>query len=308
MHKQNQLPDNVKIGKFIDPLTDYGFKLLFGSEPNKDLLISFLNVLFKNRKEIIDLTYNKNERNGPQRDYRKAVYDLTCTGKDGEQFIIEVQRLHQPYFKDRALYYTSLLIHDQAPKGKEWDYSLKEVYFIAIMDFSFEDTHPKKYFHRIHLTDEESGEIFYDKMALIFLEIPKFNKREKSLKTDLDRWLFVLKNMSRLEKIPLILRKHIFEKVFNIAEVSNLTKEDYMNYERDLMAYWDDYAIKKSLEHDRRIAMEKAMEKGMEKGMEKAKTESVKNLLKTGKFSISEISNYISVSEAFVRKVKKNLT
>lgn len=103
------------IGTFIDPLTDYGFKYLFGREPNKDLLIDFLNELFDGRKVIADLTYNKNEQAGNRPKSRKMIFDLTCTGENGEQFIIEVQRIHQQYFKDRAVYYSSRLIHDQAP-------------------------------------------------------------------------------------------------------------------------------------------------------------------------------------------------
>lgn len=94
----------VPIGRYIDPLTDMGFKKIFGSEPNKDLLIAFLNELFKDRKIIKDLVYNPQENNGPTRDYRKSIFDLTCTGVDGEIFIIEMQRAEQKYFTDRAVF------------------------------------------------------------------------------------------------------------------------------------------------------------------------------------------------------------
>ena len=131
--RKSKLPPKPKIGTFIDPLSDYGFKFLFGREPCKDLLVDFLNEIFKGRKVIADLTYNKNERSGPGVKSRKMIFDLTCTGKDGEQFIIEVQRIRQDNFKDRAIFYSSRLIHDQPPQGDNWDYSLKEVYFIGIM-------------------------------------------------------------------------------------------------------------------------------------------------------------------------------
>lgn len=299
MRKQSHLPPKPKIGTFIDPLTDFGFKFLLGSEPTKELLIDFLNELFKGRKVITDLAYNKNEHSGPIPESRKMIFDLTCTGQDGEQFIIEVQRIRQQYFKDRAVYYCSRMIHDQAPKGGKWDYSLKEVYFIGLMDFALEDSAPDECIHRVHLSYEKSGKGFYKKLGLIFIEIPKFTKTEKELKTGVDKWLFVLKNMSRLKKIPVILNTRIFSKLFNIAAVSNLTKEDYMKYEKDLMASWDEYAIKKTIEHDRQVALQEGMEKG--------KAEVVKNLLIAGKFSISEIANFANVTEAFVRKVKKEL-
>ncbi|MEO6814988.1 MAG: PD-(D/E)XK nuclease family transposase, partial [Ginsengibacter sp.] len=230
MRKENLPPLKPKIGTFIDPLTDFGFKHLFSSEPTKELLIDFLNELFKGRKVITDLVYNKNEHPGPISTSRKMIFDLTCTGLDGEQFIIEVQRIHQQYFRDRAVYYSSRLIHDQEPKGGNWDYSLREVYFIGLMDSILEDSDDAEYLHRVRLAYEKSGKEFYKKLGFIFIEIPKFTKTEKELKTGVDKWLFVLKNLSRLQKIPVILNNRIFTKLFNIAAISNLTKEDYMKY------------------------------------------------------------------------------
>jgi predicted transposase/invertase (TIGR01784 family) len=311
MNKRHDLPLKPEIGTFIDPLTDFGFKHLLGTEPSKELLIDFLNELFKGRKIITDLVYNKNEHSGPVPASRKMIFDLTCTGQDGEQFIIEVQRIHQQYFKDRAVYYSSRLIHDQAPKGRNWDYSLKEVYFIGLMDSVFDDSDKTEYLHRVRLAYERSGKEFYKKLGFIFIEIPKFTKTEKELKTGEDKWLYILKNMSRLQKIPAILNTRIFSKLFNIAAVSNLTKEEYMNYEKDLMASWDEFAIKKTIERDRQVAVEKAMEKGMEKGIEKGREEVkyqiVRTLLLADRFTIPEVANFATVTEAFVRQVKKEL-
>ena len=266
MQKEKQLMPKPKIGKFINPLTDFGFKHLFGREPGKELLIDFLNQIFEGRKVITDLSYNKNEQFGPRSKSRKMIFDLTCNADKGEQFIIEVQRIHQQYFKDRAIYYCSRLIHDQAPNGGKWDYSLKEVYFIGVMDSVLEDAEKDEYVHHIHLAYEKTGKEFYKKWKFIFIEIPKFTKAEKDLKTGLDKWLFILKNLSDIKKIPVILITRIFSKLFKIAQVSNLSKEEYMKYEKDLMASWDDYAIKKTLEHDRRMAREKGMEEGKEEG------------------------------------------
>lgn len=157
---KKKLPGRPEIGKFIDPLTDFGFKHLFGREPSKELLIHFLNELFKGRKIIKDLTYNKNERTGPRSGSRTMVFDLACTGENGEQFIIEIQRIRQKYFKDRSVFYSSGLIHDQAPQGGAWDYSLKEVYFIGLMDFVLEDSDQLEYLHWVRLAYENQGKNF----------------------------------------------------------------------------------------------------------------------------------------------------
>jgi predicted transposase/invertase (TIGR01784 family) len=130
------------VGKYIDPLVDFAFKKIFGSEPNKDLLIAFLNEIFKGRKYIVDLTYNKTEHPGDLKDEGAAIFDLLCTGDKGERFLIEVQRAKQEQFKQRALFYISRFISDLAPKGRRgsWGYNLPEIYFIALLeDFTLED-------------------------------------------------------------------------------------------------------------------------------------------------------------------------
>lgn len=124
--------------KYINPFTDFGFKRLFGSEPNKDLLIDFLNQLLPEHHKIADLTFADKEQL-PMTDYeRKAIYDIYCTNAKGEKFIVEIQRAKQNYFKERSIYYATFPIQRQAQKG-EWDYSLAAVYMIGILDFVFED-------------------------------------------------------------------------------------------------------------------------------------------------------------------------
>lgn len=163
-------------GRYIDPLVDFAFKKIFGSEPNKDLLIAFLNVVFRGRKYIIDLTYNKTEHLGDTKDEGGAVFDLLCTGDKGERFLIEVQRAKQGYFKERALFYTSRLISGQAPKGKRntWRYNIDEIYLVALLEnFSLEGSPANAYLHDICLCNRETGEIFYDKLGYTYIELSK---------------------------------------------------------------------------------------------------------------------------------------
>jgi len=229
-----------KPGRFIDPLSDFGFKHLFGNEPNKDILIDFLNELFKGQKEITDLTYNSTEHAGDSEEFKKIFFDLLCTGKNGEQFIIEMQRAEQRNFSDRAVFYTSRLINEQLPKGEShWNVELKEVYLIAILEFNFKHNASDCYLHNVSLTNTDTGEIFYNKLGYKFLELVKFVKTEAELETDLDRWFYLLKHMSHLDKVPAVLNKRVFQKIFKIAEVGNLTKEEKAMYDSNLKAKWD---------------------------------------------------------------------
>ena len=109
--------------KYVNPLTDFGFKKIFGEEPNKDILISFLNEILPERHTIEDLSYLRNERLGKSEVDRKAIYDLYCTSTTGERFIVELQKAKQNYFKDRSIFYSSFPIQEQAQKG-EWDFRL----------------------------------------------------------------------------------------------------------------------------------------------------------------------------------------
>ncbi|TKT91807.1 Rpn family recombination-promoting nuclease/putative transposase [Dyadobacter frigoris] len=269
-------------GRFIDPFTDFGFKRLFGSEPNKDLLIDFLNQVMGEDRQIVDLTYNPTEHFGHSAENRKTIFDLLCTGSNGEQFIIEMQRVRQEYFKDRSLYYTSSLITQQAPKGgPQWNYHLKPVYLIGIMDFSFDDTHSEQYLHRIQLMKTDTLEVFYDKLGFVFIEIPKFLKNENELTSELDNWLFLLKNMSRLDKIPVFLRKPVFSKLFNIAEVSNLTGKEKMAYDQSLKIKWDNYstmsyAIKEGKAEGKKEGLKEGLKEGKAEGLKEGKVEGFK--------------------------------
>ncbi|SFS98156.1 Rpn family recombination-promoting nuclease/putative transposase [Sphingobacterium wenxiniae] len=212
--------------KYIDPTTDYGFKRLFGTEVNKKFLIALLNDLFRGRKTIDDLVYNKNEHVGDGEDRGTVIFDLTCTTDNGEKFIIEVQRSLQINLKRRMLYYGSKLIADQAPKGnrKGWNYSISGVYVIVLMDgFPMpERTDIEEFLHDICLCNRETGKIFYEDLGFIYLELINFVKGEADLESDLDRWLYVLKNMSTMDKLPVYLRRPIFEKLFQVAEYSKL--------------------------------------------------------------------------------------
>ncbi len=225
--------------RFIDPLSDFGFKKLFGSEPNKEILIDFLNQLFKGKKVIRNLTFKPTEKYGEGKGDKKICLDLLCIGDEGEQFLVEMQRAEQHYLKERGVFYASRVISEQLPKGKgSWDYALKEVYLIVLLEFDLKGS-GNGYLHDYCLMDRQTGQVFYDKLEFKFIELPKFTKTEDQLETDLDRWLFLLKNLSRLNKIPVFLRKKVFQKVFRIAEIANLTKEERMLYQSKAQIEFD---------------------------------------------------------------------
>lgn len=257
--------------KYINPFTDYGFKKLFGEIPNKDLLLDFLNELLKEEQgQIIDLTYLKSEHLSDTEVDRKAIFDIYCENEKGEKFIVELQKAKQNFFKDRTVFYATFPIREQA-KRAEWNFELKAVYTIAILDFVFEEdkSEKQKFRYDVKLTDIETKNVFYDKLTFIYLEMPKFNKTIDELETRFDKWLFVLKNLNRLNRVPDKLKEKIFDKLFETAEIAKFTPEQVQSYEDSLKYYRD---IKNSLDT--------AREEGKNEGKLEEKQRIARKLLK----------------------------
>ncbi len=258
------------VEKYINPFTDYGFKRLFGEELNKDLLLDFLNELLKEEQgQIKDLTYLKTEQLGATEIDRKAIFDLYCENEKGEKFIVELQKTKQNFFKDRTVYYSTFPIREQA-KRADWDYELKAIYTIAILDFVFDadKAEPSKFRYDVKLTDVDTNKVFYDKLTFIYLEMPKFNKTVDELETRFDKWLYAIKNLNKLDRIPDKLREQIFDKLFETAEIARFSQEQIRSYEDSLKYYRD---LKNSLDTARDEGeLQKAFDvakKGLIKGM-----------------------------------------
>ncbi|TVQ54145.1 MAG: Rpn family recombination-promoting nuclease/putative transposase [Spirulina sp. DLM2.Bin59] len=252
--------------KYINPFTDYGFKKLFGEEPNKDLLLDFLNELLRQEQgEITQLTYIKNEQIGTGELDRKAIFDLYCENERGEKFIVELQKSKQNFFKDRTLYYATFPIRDQVQRGP-WDYQLKAVYAIALLDFIFDEDQgeQEKYRYDVKLTDIETCKVFYDKLTFIYLEMPKFNKTLEQLETRFDKWLYVLRNLPNIETIPEVLQEAIFTKLFEVAEIARFTPQQVKFYEDSLKYYRD---LQNSLDTARQEGIEEGIQQGIQQGV-----------------------------------------
>lgn len=289
----------VTTTRYMDPLCDYGFKRLFCSEPDKEILIALLNSLFEGEKKIVDLVYSPTEYVGETDEMQKVYFDLTCTGSDGEKFLIEMQRAEQYYFKDRAVFYLSRLVNEQFKKGEtNWkNTGLKEVYLIGLLEFILKNNNSIHYLHNIALTNTNTGEIFYKKLGYKFIELPKFVKTPEELETEQDKWIYLLKNLSRMDKIPAVLNKRIFQRVFKIAEVSKLSKKQKEMYNASLKA-------KADYENGLAFAEKHALERGIELGAHNRAIEVVKEMLSAGE-SLEKIATYTKLSIAEIESIEK---
>ena len=226
------------MGKFINPFTDVGFKIIFGEEFSKPRLLDFLNALFDGERVITNLSFLDKEQKAMFDGDRSPIYDILCETDSGEKIIVEMQNREHPNFKERMLYYASEAIVRQGEKGTGWNYDIKAVYVIAFTNFVMTG-----YGGRLRidagLTDLQQGGLFSDKLSLIYLQMPCFTKTADECENHFERWIYILKNMDILERMPWAAQNAVFRRLAEVAEVSKLSKEERIKYDHALKRYRD---------------------------------------------------------------------
>ena len=212
----------------------------------------------------------------------------------------------QKYFKDRSLYYATFPIKEQAPKSAEWDFKLSHVYVVALLNFDMKEEafDTRSIAHDVGLLDKKTKKVFNDKLTFKYVEIAKFDKPLSKLRTLYDKWLFALKNLSRLENRPKELRDKIFDKLFEEAEIAKFTKKELHEYEDSLKAYRD---IKNSLD----TALQQGFEKGQEAGRAEGRAEGrdersieiAREMLAEGE-NIEKIMRYTGLTGEQIKELK----
>ena len=289
---------NIIKAKYINLMVDWSFKRVFGTEVNKDILIEFLKVIFP-QFAITDITYIPTEQLGIMEDDRKAIFDVLCKTEDGKTFLVEMQRGAQKHFFERALYYTSFPIMKQGKKAiaKEeesagpWDFSLDGVFFLGILDFEYEQDEMTE--HRYQLLETTTLKRMTDKLEFVFVEVAKFNKGEDELETDLDKWLYLLKNMSTLLERPAALRDRVFGRLFDVAEYARLDDEERKNYVESMNTARDTYN-----------QIDFALNKGIGIGLEKKAYEIARRMIAKG-LDVDTIAELTGLTKEDIAKLKE---
>jgi predicted transposase/invertase (TIGR01784 family) len=272
--------------RYVNPFTDFGFKKLFGEEASKPLLLDFLNAALPLPvgRRITELSFNNSERLGMAATDRGAVFDIFCDTSDQEKIIVEMQKAKQQFFKDRTVFYSSFPIQEQGKAGHNWNFELKAVYCLGLLDFSFDDARkpscaPKEVFHQVKLKDQ-NNKVFYDKLTFVYLELPHFTKRLDELESRLDKWLYFLKHLPDLSELPRLFGEDpIFEKAGQTAELAAMGPEDQAAYERSLMHYRD---MQNVIDYARDTARAEGEAAGIAKGKAEGKAEGLAEGLASG--------------------------
>ena len=292
---------------FINPFTDFGFKRIFGQEVSKELLKDFLNLLLKGERTIVDLQFMNPEMLPETEDNRKVVFDLYCKSEDGTYFVVEMQASRQANFKDRSLYYQSRIISAQGRIGNDWNYNICPVYGVFFMNFIMS----AKLRTDVALMDMENGKVFNPKLRQIFLEMPLFLKEAEECENDFERWLYLIKNMNILTRMPFQARRKVWDKLLGLADRAAMTQEEDDAYEASLKVYRDynntiDYARMEG----REIGLAEGREEGIAEGKKEGREEGERNKqleiagkLKAGGLSIASIVEFTGLTEEEINQL-----
>jgi predicted transposase/invertase (TIGR01784 family) len=238
----------------------------------------------------VDVSFIPTEHLGLTEEDRKVVFDISCRCQDGETLIIEMQKGFQTHFRKRALYYTTYPINEQArdardrfvkekAQGKadakfDWDYNLKPVTVVAILNFRFshkDDWPQEKFRSSYRLREDGNHEVMTDVLRFVFLELGRFRKRIWELENTFDRWMYLLKHMHEMVEIPHVFQAPDFKRLFILSEIDNFTPEEYSEYQNSLTRMSDYYNI-----------IDAAEKRAREEGREEARMEMALNLKRLG--------------------------
>ena len=277
--------------KYADLLDDDVFKLVFGQESSKDVMIEFLNQVIDDRT-IVDLEFMDKEMKSLDREKKDSVYDMFCKTDDGSRIVVEVQRRKQASYVERTIYYSTFQVRNQVDAGRS-DYAFCPVYVINILDFNIDENRGNPDVKTVYrLYEEKTHALLTDKLTFIFLELNKFKKGLEELDGDiLEGMYFCLKNMARLDGCPEVLTHEVFKKMFDISELLNMDEDTRskvlikMTTERDLrnqMAYAKKEAIEEGLAEGRAQGLAEGRAEGRAEGQKEKSIEIARKLLAAG--------------------------
>ena len=315
------------MGRYINPFTDWGFKRLFGQEFSKDLLINFLNDLFEGEFQIKDVTFKDKEQLGDTNDLRGCIFDIYCVTDDDKHFIVEMQNRWVPFFVNRSIYYASKAFVAQRKKFDEAGvrtailYQFVQVYVVCIMNFMPKEHEVTKFRTDVALREKSSDSIFSDKLRFIYLSLPFFDKSEEECETGFEKWIYVLKYMEVLERLPFTAQKKIFDHLAKLADVRCLSSEEQEKYDESIKAADDYYSglygsyvegeekgIAKGraegIAKGRAEGIAKGRAEGMAKGMAKEKLDTAYRLLSMG-LSEAQVSTATELPLEEIQKMRK---
>ena len=287
--------------RYVDILTEAGFKAVFGVEKNKDILIDLLNVVLPAHRRVNDLAYSTTEVPGFTMSNKSVRLDLRCTGEDGTRFIVEMQCYRQMNFFRRCVEYAAKIYDSCSERGDGHGYDIPPVYFVGLLntgvpkfDRSDSAIWKNRYMSEYTFREKESHEVADETIFLIFVELDRFDKKLGECVSMADKWYYSLKHMGTLDRLPEELRTKMFERLFEACEIAKFTPKEKLKYEHDMMTERDYTNILNTCRAEGEA-------KGKAEGLVEGKIE-VARAMKAKGLDIALISELTGLPEEEIRK------
>ena len=241
-----EIDNRTSAQRYVDIMTEAGFKAVFGVEKNKDVLIGLLNVVLPEHRRVTDLAYSTTEVPGFMLSSKSIRLDLRCTGVDGAQFIVEMQCYRQMNFFRRCVEYAAKVYDSASERGDGNDYDIPPVYFVGLLntgvpkfDRSDGTVWKDRYVSEYTFREKVSHEVVDETIFLNFVELDRFDKELGECGSMAEKWFYSLKHMGRMKRLPEELRVKVFERLFEACEIARFTPEEKLKYEHDMMTERD---------------------------------------------------------------------
>lgn len=311
-----------KLYRYADLTMDKGFKIVLGRYGSEELLKHLLNRLLGLR--ISRLEYRNTEHPGMTEDDRASRFDVYCEDETGAGFQVEMQNWSQKYFHKRAVYYSSLVLQNQAARerrrqkslseDKEWDYNYQPLYVVSFLNFKnwTSDRAVKRvneYISTYRYTDVETKDELGDGTNLVFIDLHRFQKKIDDCNGLEDIWMYCIKNMFALNECPESIRGTEIEELFTQSELAKMSLEQRIKIEEGIMNQNDILnSIAEQIEDAREAAIAEGRAEGRVEGRVEGRLEgeiqTISKLLDAG-ISASEIARALGVSEEQINQYRQ---
>ena len=282
--------------RYVDILSDAGFKAVFGDRRNKDVLIDLLNVVLPPHRRVQDLSYMTTEL--PQfSPLSKGVrLDLRCSAHDGTVFIVEVQCYRQANFFRRCVLYAAKSYDAGAAKADGQRYIIPPVYLVCLLSGTFQDfqtdcggerNDPDNFLSEYTFREKTTLAVPDETINLLFLELNRFDRDLDRCVSDLDKWCYALKHVGTLDALPGELRLEAFRRLFDACEIARFEPQVKLTYEKEMITERDYYNIIETAKDDgreqgREEGRAEGLQAGIEQGSLEAATRIARKLLASG--------------------------
>ena len=223
--------------RFISILSDYGFKVTFGNESDTRFLRKALQALIQSTVAIKTVEFIGSEIPGLTKDSRSGIYDIACVDETGTQFIVEMQLSEYPEFIQRMKFYALYRLNTLIRKGKyEFD-ALPKIYCIGILAKNI-FPHIADYYN-VATFRTEKGELIDEQMTFVTVELAKFKKQLPAIQTDLDKLLYTMKTLHKVEnakQFPSFWTEEWLEAAIKELDTRAMTPEQRLAYEMTISA------------------------------------------------------------------------